>query len=127
MPFTIVLTMQVRSETQIAQPQGLANTEVQVAVVAFGWILLAIFGVGQTNWSADQVLSHCEPARPMIEINSADLNEFVMLPKVGPSMAQRIVSDRDANGQFDEVEDLLRVSGIGPKTLARLRPHVGVK
>jgi competence protein ComEA len=35
--------------------------------------------------------------------------------------ASRIVVDRDQNGPYATLDDLERVAGIGPKTVARLR------
>jgi len=56
--------------------------------------------------------------RQPININSATMEELIMLPGIGPALAQRIVDDRSAHGPFVSVEDLERVSGIGPKTIA---------
>jgi competence ComEA-like helix-hairpin-helix protein len=40
---------------------------------------------------------------------------------VGPSLAQRIVDDRATHGAFANIDALLRVRGVGPHTLERLR------
>jgi hypothetical protein len=41
-------------------------------------------------------------------------------------LAGRIVAHRDRNGPFQEVEDLLEVTGIGPIQLAALRQAVSL-
>jgi competence protein ComEA len=46
------------------------------------------------------------------------------LPGVGPVLAQRILEDRAQAGRYRGPDDLLRVPGIGPAKLARLRPHL---
>lgn len=46
------------------------------------------------------------------------------LPGLGPVLAERIVADREARGPFRTAEDLLRVPGIGPKRLERIRASV---
>ncbi len=56
-----------------------------------------------------------------VDINRASAIDLQELPGVGPVLADRIVADREANGPFADVDDLERVSGIGPAVLAKLR------
>ena len=65
-----------------------------------------------------------QTARFQIDINTADWSELVVLPDIGPAIAQRIIDDRAAGGPFQSPDDLLRVRGIGPKTLEGLRPYL---
>ena len=53
-----------------------------------------------------------------IDVNTAGAEELTELPGIGPARAAAIVADREANGPFRYPEDLLRVPGIGEKTLA---------
>ena len=59
-------------------------------------------------------------ALSLVNINTATAGELEQLPGIGPATAQKIISDRTANGSFASVEDLARVSGIGEKKLAGL-------
>ncbi len=61
-----------------------------------------------------------------IDLNTADLDALKTLPGIGPALARRILEDRAANGPYREAADLLRVKGIGPATLARIRPLLGL-
>lgn len=61
-----------------------------------------------------------------LNINTASLEQLQTLNGIGPVLAQRILDDRTRNGPYRSVDDLLRVSGIGPKLLAALAPHVTV-
>ena len=54
----------------------------------------------------------------------AEWPEIIQLPGLGKTLAQRILNDRELNGEFRELEDLQRVSGIGPRTLERIRPFL---
>jgi competence protein ComEA len=58
-----------------------------------------------------------------INVNSASAAELDLLPGIGPALAGRIIADREANGPFRTLDDLDRVSGIGPKTVAKLAPY----
>jgi competence protein ComEA len=51
---------------------------------------------------------------------------LLQLPGVGPALADRILSHREANGPFRRIEDLRGVHGIGEATLKRLQPWVHV-
>lgn len=62
------------------------------------------------------------PLRPAgIDLDRASVSELERLPGIGPVLAARIVADRDARGPFGSPDGLLRVSGVGPRTLARIR------
>lgn len=61
-----------------------------------------------------------------IALNRADAAALEELPGVGPVLAERIVAHREANGPYQEVEDLLEVSGIGEAKLASIRDLIVV-
>jgi competence protein ComEA len=63
-------------------------------------------------------------ARFEIDINSADWPEIALLPGIGETLARRIVASRQELGPYRTIDDLNRVHGIGPKTLARIRPYL---
>ena len=51
-----------------------------------------------------------------VNINTASAEELAQLKGVGPEYAERIVEYRAKHGPFQKAEDILNVSGIGPKT-----------
>ncbi len=61
-----------------------------------------------------------------ININTAGATELQRLPRIGPAIAGRIIEYRTTRGPFGKVDDLVRVAGIGPKTLENLRPLITV-
>jgi competence protein ComEA len=61
-----------------------------------------------------------------VNVNRASEEELISLKGIGPALAKNIVKDRQANGPFRTVEDLLRVKGIGAKKLEGLRGDVTV-
>ena len=58
----------------------------------------------------------------VVDINEAGVDALTSLPRIGSTLAARIVAGRP----YGRVEELLEVRGIGPATLARLRPRVRV-
>jgi competence protein ComEA len=67
-----------------------------------------------------------EARSKVINVNSADTSQLALLPRVGPSVAQRIVDYRKQNGPFKKPEDLMLVQGIGEKTFQLLKPYVAI-
>jgi len=70
------------------------------------------------------------PQRPSAEhpinVNTAPPEALDGLPGIGPALSERIVTYRSTQRPFQRVDELERVRGIGPKTLATLRPMVRV-
>lgn len=68
----------------------------------------------------DVVSVSVAPRGTAVNVNRATAVELEALPGIGPSLARRIVADREAQGPFATVAALDRVPGIGPALLARL-------
>ncbi|WLR49909.1 helix-hairpin-helix domain-containing protein [Bacillus tianshenii] len=68
------------------------------------------------------------PLRPAeegkININSATSAELQTLNGVGPAKAEAILAYREENGKFETVEELLEVSGIGERSLEKLKDDI---
>lgn len=58
------------------------------------------------------------------DVDRAGPGDWERLPGIGPALAARIVADREEHGPFGTPEGLLRVRGIGPRTLERIRPFL---
>jgi competence protein ComEA len=62
-----------------------------------------------------------------VNINRANAAQLQTLNGIGPTKAQEILKYRKAHGNFNTVDELVNVKGIGPKTLIKLKPHVSVR
>jgi comEA protein len=60
----------------------------------------------------------------IVNINLADKIQLMSLPFIGEVKAERIIQYREDFGKFESIEALIEVSGIGPKTLEKLKPFV---
>jgi competence protein ComEA len=59
-----------------------------------------------------------------LDINRATAEQLDSLKGIGPAKAQAILADREQNGPFQSVDDLLRVKGIGSKLLAGIKDSI---
>jgi competence protein ComEA len=59
-----------------------------------------------------------------VYLNQATLTDLHRLPGVGPKRAEAILALRTKLGHFRQIEDLLKVKGIGRSSLRKLRPLV---
>jgi competence protein ComEA len=60
----------------------------------------------------------------LVNINRAAASDFEGLPRIGPTLAERIVAFRDAHGPFASLDSLLDVPGIGKLTLDGMRDQL---
>lgn len=59
-----------------------------------------------------------------VNVNVATAKELQVLPGIGRVTAARIVAYREANGKFASPEGLLKVKGLGQKTLEKIRKRI---
>ena len=88
--------------------------------IAGSWIRGGGLHSGLVSIEKAPVISH----QDRIDINRAEWPELTLLPGISRVMAQRIVQYRRKAGAFRHIDDLRQVPGIGPKTVARMRPYL---
>lgn len=59
-----------------------------------------------------------------ISINKANKEELMNLPGIGESKANAIIKYRDENGNFDKIEDIINVSGIGELVFEKIKEYI---
>ncbi len=79
----------------------------KIQIIGLAMMLALVFSSGA--WAVEDV---------KVDINTASIEQLSTLKYIGEKTAQKIVEYRKSNGPFEQVEDILNVSGIGPKTLA---------
>lgn len=61
-----------------------------------------------------------------INVNIATAEELQKITGIGPAKAAAIISYREENGPFQKVEDLLNVTGIGEKSLEKMKDEITI-
>ena len=95
--------------------------------------VLTLFALGLILWHcwgktqlATRPLSLRSKIVPF-DLNRSDENQLAAVPGLGPTLARRIVLHRERHGLFQSVDELDKITGIGPATIERLRPFLCVE
>lgn len=104
------------------RPASYPHSE-QAARVAL-LVLLLITALGLWTRPLSWPVTEVDPTDYRVRINHAPAAELTLLPGIGPTLAEAVVDDRRANGGYEQIADLQRVSRIGPKTVQSIRPWV---
>lgn len=89
--------------------------------------LATLAGAWEGGVFADAPRATPTPLRLTIDPNTASAAELMLLPRIGPKLAENIVRFRESvprRPAFDCAEDLDAVERIGPATVALLRPYL---
>ena len=111
------------SRVNLAEP---LSDGAKVHVPAMGEEDVGTGGTSPSSGTMPSAESFATSSDGILNINTATAAELTTLPGVGEATAAEIVRDREANGAFASIEDLMRVSGIGEKKFAKLKDKIRV-
>lgn len=63
-------------------------------------------------------------SQPVLNVNSASIEQLMLLPRIGQKTAEQIVAWREQNGPFKKTTDILQVKGIGDASYELLKPYL---
>lgn len=67
------------------------------------------------------------PESKLVNINTDSAEELERLDGIGEKTAERIINYRRQNGDFEVIEDIMRVSGIGKKKFEAIKDFICVE
>ena len=69
-------------------------------------------------------ISQTEIITGKVSINTATLEQLQTLPGIGEAKAKDIITYREQNGPFENIEDIMKVSGIGESLFAQIKENI---
>ena len=88
-------------------------------------VALVVLSLTTSVFAADAAAPAAAPSG-VVNINSADVAQLSLLPRVGEKAAQRIVDYRKEHGAFKKTSDLMQVKGFGAKSFEKLSSYLTV-
>ena len=117
-----------RSDEETWRPVLRAADQAAVAsLVLIALVLMVVYWIVQGGLTGGLIeIDRAKPlvARFQVDINAATWPELSQVPEIGETLARRIVDARKSDGRFADHNDLLRVNGIGPRTLESMKPFL---
>jgi competence protein ComEA len=62
-----------------------------------------------------------------LDLNQAPAEDLQAIPGIGPALARRIITYREMHGPFAQVDDLLKVKGMGEKSLVKIQLYLAIR
>ena len=93
-------------------------------VGAFGLLLAVVLLARYQVSTVDRQYAPAALPGIRVNVNTADLHTLALLNQIGPERARQIILHRDQHGPFRAFPDLMRVHGIGRKTVEGLVDQV---
>jgi len=90
-------------------------------------LAVVLFALPSFSFASSPATSTETVASAPLNINQATVKELIKLPGIGKVTAERIIVFREANGPFVSIDDLLKVNGMGKKTLAKIKDQISLK
>ncbi|HEX9638806.1 MAG TPA: helix-hairpin-helix domain-containing protein [Acidobacteriota bacterium] len=101
----------------------MGHTRNVVAAMLLALVALAGSAPAQTEEAAS---AKADPLEGSVNLNTASADQLMVLPRIGPALAQRIIEYRTKAGGFKKAEELLQVRGIGERTFESFKAHLAI-
>ncbi|GGJ63202.1 competence protein ComEA [Anoxybacillus voinovskiensis] len=126
-PGVYELAENARVRDAIALASGFTNeadqTKVNLAAKVHDEMMIYVPVKGENAPAPD----HTSDGKEQIDINHATIEDIQKIQGIGPTKAAAIIAYREEHGPFRKIEDLLNVSGIGEKSLEKMKGQIIIR
>ncbi len=104
-----------------------------LALVTLAFLAAAVYltlnasraeSTGYTVTTEREATEEVAPVRVLVNINTATAEELDTVTGIGPALAQEILDYRAEHGDFESIDELLNVRGIGNAKLEAMRDEI---
>ena len=90
-------------------------------------VLSSLAAFSGSLWAQAQTPRQVEAkleTKDLVSINRANIQDFQQVNGIGPMLAERIISYREANGPFKSLDQLKEVKGIGDAKFEKIKSQI---
>lgn len=117
-----------RAEDALRAAGGFGPEAARTAVNLADWVTDGQMLYFPTEGEAAEIQSREEAASDgIVNINTADAAQLCTLPGIGESRAADIIAYREANGEFQSCEDIMKVPGIKTAAYEKIKDKIKVR
>lgn len=93
-----------------------------------GGLGIKMKGIGEVDqkMKSFEISQRVEVMPMIVNINTAGVLELESLPAIGPLTAKKIIEYRNSHGYFQDKSEIIKVSGIGLKTYAKIKDKISI-
>jgi len=113
-------TVNDKNNQQIKEKKAMRKS----LLIVISAVLIAI--ISSSAMAAETQPAPVPTATGVVNLNTADVTQLALLPRVGAKAAQRIADYRKEHGSFKKTSDLMQVKGFGEKSYERLAAYITV-
>ena len=90
--------------------------------------LLLFIPLTSNVMAADKEMQEVEASQMMekLNVNKASVEDLSSIKGIGPKKAQAIIDYRNANGDFIDLKEIIKVKGIGKSTLDKISLYLSI-
>lgn len=125
-PITVEIRGEVEREGVYQLERGSSLSDLLELCVLNEEADISMFSLQSRLYHKEVIVIPKKKKKPLISINSAEIEELVFLPGIGEKTAEKIIEYRIQYGSFLKLEDIMNVNGIGKAKYEKIKEYISL-
>lgn len=112
------------------KPRGPWVTRVEAIVVLvlatlfLVWVVVIVVRQNRAGEGIEVIRGQADADPYLVDLNTADVQELMLLPGIGKVRSQRIIDWRKEHGAFTSLDQVRKATGLSANGIEKLKPYV---
>ncbi len=125
-PITVEIRGEVEREGVYQLERGSSLSDLLELCILNEEADISMFSLQSRLYHKEVIVIPKKKKKPLISINSAEIEELVLLPGIGEKTAEKIIEYRIQYGSFLKLEDIMNVNGIGKAKYEKIKEYISL-